>query len=47
MVVKGLLQKNIESNGFIREDSERALSAMVDAVTPQRALVALIAGGAS
>lgn len=47
MVVKTLLAKNGESNGFIREDCERALAAMVDGVTPQRALVALIAGGAT
>ena len=47
MVVRGLLAKNGESNGFIREDSERALAAMVDGVTPQRALLALIAGGAT
>ncbi|XP_060604464.1 TOG array regulator of axonemal microtubules protein 1-like isoform X3 [Ruditapes philippinarum] len=47
MVVRGLLAKNGESNGFIREDSERALQAMVEAVTPQRALIALIAGGAT
>lgn len=47
MVVRGLLAKNGESNGFIREDSERALVAMVDGVTPQRALVALISGGAT
>lgn len=47
MVVRGLLAKNGESNGFIREDSERALAAMVDGVTPQRALIALVAGGAT
>ncbi|XP_052767283.1 TOG array regulator of axonemal microtubules protein 1-like isoform X3 [Mya arenaria] len=47
MVVRALLAKNSESNGFIREDSERALSAMVEAVTPQRALVALVSGGAT
>lgn len=46
MVVRSLLAKSGESNGFIREDSERALNAMVEAVTPQRAMVALISGGA-
>lgn len=47
MVVRTLLAKNGESNGFIREDSERALGAMVEGVTPQRALIALISGGAT
>ncbi|KAL4238308.1 hypothetical protein ACF0H5_003020 [Mactra antiquata] len=47
MVVRGLLAKNGDSNGFIREDSERALNAMVEGVTPQRALIALISGGAT
>ncbi|XP_077995867.1 TOG array regulator of axonemal microtubules protein 1-like [Glandiceps talaboti] len=42
---KGLLQKAGESNGFIREDVDKSLVAMVSCVTPQRALVALIAGG--
>ncbi|XP_070576353.1 TOG array regulator of axonemal microtubules protein 1-like [Ptychodera flava] len=44
---KGLLQKAAESNGFIREDVDKSLAAMVNSVTPQRALVALITGGAS
>ncbi|XP_035828901.1 TOG array regulator of axonemal microtubules protein 1 [Aplysia californica] len=44
---KTLLAKAGESNQFIREDVEKALVAMMDNVTPQRALLGLIAGGAS
>ncbi|XP_006824155.2 TOG array regulator of axonemal microtubules protein 1-like [Saccoglossus kowalevskii] len=44
---KVLLHKAGESNGFIREDVDKSLAAMVESVTPQRALVALVAGGAS
>ncbi|XP_074645320.1 TOG array regulator of axonemal microtubules protein 1-like isoform X2 [Tubulanus polymorphus] len=46
-VTKILLAKSGDSNSFIREDVEKALKAMVDNVTPQRALSALINGGAS
>ncbi len=42
---KVLLAKNGESNGFIRDDVERSLYSMVEKVTPQRAMMALIAGG--
>ncbi|XP_013416093.1 TOG array regulator of axonemal microtubules protein 1 [Lingula anatina] len=42
---KVLLHKNGESNGFIREDCEKALANMIAEVTPQRALVAIIQGG--
>ena len=41
-----LLLKSSETNAFIRDDSERALSALVGSVTGTRALVALVAGGA-
>ncbi|XP_064599948.1 TOG array regulator of axonemal microtubules protein 1-like isoform X2 [Liolophura sinensis] len=47
MVVKALLAKNGESNGFIRDDVDRALSLMVENTTSQRALLAIIAGGAT
>jgi len=40
-----LLAKNGESSGFIRADVDHAVAAMVDNVTPQRAMVALINGG--
>ena len=46
MTVKTLLIKNCDTNVFIREDVEKALSAMVENVTPQRAMVALISSGA-
>jgi hypothetical protein len=42
---KALLAKNGESNGFIRSDCDQAVSAMMENVTPQRAILALIAGG--
>ncbi|XP_075782247.1 TOG array regulator of axonemal microtubules protein 1 isoform X2 [Pelodiscus sinensis] len=45
--VKVLLHKAGESNTFIREDVDRALKAMVNNVTPARALCALINGGQS
>ncbi|XP_056020659.1 TOG array regulator of axonemal microtubules protein 1-like isoform X15 [Ostrea edulis] len=47
ITAKGLLAKNGESNGFIREDVEKSLHAMVEFITPQRSLLALIAGGAT
>lgn len=47
MVVKALLAKNGESNGFIREDVDRALALMVENTTSQRALLAIITGGAT
>ncbi|XP_078314786.1 TOG array regulator of axonemal microtubules protein 1-like isoform X3 [Crassostrea virginica] len=47
ITAKALLAKNGESNGFIREDVEKALQGMVEFTTPQRSLLALIAGGAT
>ncbi|XP_078590497.1 uncharacterized protein LOC144870370 isoform X2 [Branchiostoma floridae x Branchiostoma japonicum] len=40
-----LLHKNGESNGFIREDVDKAMAALAMNVSPQRALTALIAAG--
>ncbi|XP_061468632.1 TOG array regulator of axonemal microtubules protein 1 isoform X2 [Rhineura floridana] len=45
--VKVLLHKAGESNTFIREDVDKALKAMVNNVTPARALSSLINGGQS
>ncbi|KAM3918526.1 TOG array regulator of axonemal microtubules protein 1 [Leptodactylus fuscus] len=45
--VRVLLHKAGESNIFIREDVDKALDAMVQNVTPVRALAALINGGLS
>ncbi|XP_035116301.2 TOG array regulator of axonemal microtubules protein 1 isoform X2 [Callithrix jacchus] len=45
--VKALLHKAGESNTFIREDVDKALRAMVNNVTPARAVVSLINGGQS
>ncbi|XP_019412149.1 PREDICTED: crescerin-1 isoform X1 [Crocodylus porosus] len=45
--VKALLHKAGESNTFIREDVDKALKAMVNNVTPARALCCLISGGQS
>ncbi|XP_023579510.1 TOG array regulator of axonemal microtubules protein 1 [Octodon degus] len=45
--VKVLLHKAGESNTFIREDVDKALSAMANNVTPARAASALINGGQS
>ena len=47
IVTKQLLAKAGESNNFIRDDVEQSLSSMVEGVTPQRSLLALIAGGAT
>ncbi len=44
--VKVLLHKNGEANTFIKEDVEKALHAMVENVTPQRAMASLIVSGA-
>lgn len=43
---KILLAKGGESNHFIREDVDKALCSMIENVTPQRALLGLINGGA-
>ncbi|KAM9294296.1 TOG array regulator of axonemal microtubules protein 1, partial [Gastrophryne carolinensis] len=45
--VRALLHKAGESNIFIREDADKALEAMVQSVTPGRALAALLNGGLS
>ncbi|XP_036591205.1 TOG array regulator of axonemal microtubules protein 1 [Trichosurus vulpecula] len=45
--VKVLLHKAGESNTFIREDVDKALKAMVNNVTPARAVSSLINGGQS
>jgi len=46
-VVRILLHKGGESNAFIREDVEKALTEMVNGVSPGRSLTALISGGLS
>lgn len=46
VTAKILLAKGGESSGFIRDDVEKALTAMVCSLTPTRVLVALISGGA-
>ena len=45
--VKVLLCRHSDSNAFIKSDVDTALKSMVDNVTQQRALTALIVGGAS
>ncbi|XP_028638276.1 TOG array regulator of axonemal microtubules protein 1 isoform X2 [Grammomys surdaster] len=45
--VRALLHKSGESNTFIREDVDKALKAMVNNVTPARAVTSLINGGQS
>ncbi|XP_014667414.1 PREDICTED: protein FAM179B-like [Priapulus caudatus] len=45
VITKILLHKTGESNTFIREAAERALSAMVENVTHQKALLALVLAG--
>ncbi|KAJ7379834.1 hypothetical protein OS493_012583 [Desmophyllum pertusum] len=47
VTAKILLAKGGESSGFIRDDVEKCLTAMVCSLTPTRVLVALISGGAS
>ncbi|CAF4820808.1 unnamed protein product [Rotaria sp. Silwood1] len=47
ITVKAIIQKSAESNEFFRSDAEKCLQMMVDNVTLQKALQALIAGGAS
>ena len=44
-MVRILLHKGGESNAFIREDVEKALTEMVNAVSPGKSLTALISGG--
>lgn len=47
VTAKILLAKGAESSGFIRDDVDKALTAMVCSLTPSRVMVALISGGAS
>ncbi|CAF3568864.1 unnamed protein product [Rotaria socialis] len=47
ITVKAIMQKSAESNEFFRTDVEKCLQIMVENVTLQKALQALIAGGAS
>ncbi|CAF1150733.1 unnamed protein product [Rotaria sordida] len=47
ITVKAIIQKSAESNEFFRSDAEKCLQMMVENVTLQKALQALIAGGAS
>ena len=44
-VVRILLHKGGESNTFIREDVEKALTEMLNVVSPGKSLTALISGG--
>ena len=44
-VVRILLHKGGESNAFIREDVEKALTEMLNSVSPGKSLTALIGGG--
>lgn len=46
VTAKILLAKGGESSGFIRDDVEKSLTAMVSSLTPTRVMVALISGGA-
>lgn len=46
ITVKTLIQKSAETNEFLKSDTENCLQTMIDNVTLQKALQALIAGGA-
>ena len=46
LTVKALIQKSADSNEFFRSDTEKCLLTMIENVTLQKALQALIAGGA-
>lgn len=46
VTAKILLGKGGETSGFIRDDVEKALTAMVCSLTPTRVLCSLISGGA-
>ena len=46
VTAKILLAKGGETSGFIRDDVEKTLTAMVCSLTPTRVLVSLISGGA-
>jgi hypothetical protein len=47
VAVKNILQKNGESNDFIRSDVEKCLDKMIQNVTTIKAMIALLNGGAS
>ncbi|CAF0795206.1 unnamed protein product [Rotaria sordida] len=47
ITVKAIMQKSAESNEFFRTDVEKCLQILIENVTLQKALQALIAGGAS
>jgi hypothetical protein len=46
LTVKNVLQKNAESNDFIRADVDKCLDKMVNNVTVTKAMIALLSGGA-
>lgn len=46
ITVKALIHKSADSNDFFKSDTEKCLQMMIDNVTLQKALQALIAGGA-
>ena len=46
ITVKALIQKSSDTNDFFKSDTEKCLQTMIDNVTLQKALQALIAGGA-
>ncbi len=46
LTVKALIQKSAESNEFLKSDTDKCLQMMIDNVTLQKSLQALIAGGA-
>ena len=46
ITAKALIQKSADSSDFLKSDTEKCLQMMVDNVTPQKALQALIAAGA-
>ncbi len=46
LTVKNILQKNGESNDFIRADVDKCLDKMVNNVTVTKAMIALLSGGA-
>ena len=46
ITVKALIQKSADTNEFLKSDTENCLQTVIDNVTLQKALQALIAGGA-
>ena len=45
LTVKALLQKSADSNEFFKSDTEKCLQTMIDNVTTQKVLQALLAAG--